>query len=138
MDTRETTWVPPSVLQRMTEELDALTTDPTPSPTSNERVRVLRRAIRRAEASEKPDDGLVEPGMLVTVRFGDEEDTTTFLLGSRDLIGVEPTIAVDVYSPTSPLGQALDGAFPGDTVEYTAPSGGVVTVEVVGAEPFRG
>ena len=138
MSTTETTWVPPSVLARMVEELAVLGASATPNPETVERIRVLREALRHAEASEKPDDGLVEPGMLVTVLFANEAHTSTFLLGSRDLIAVEPTINVDVYSPTSPLGQALHGAVIGDTVQYALPSGRNVAVRVVSAEPFKG
>lgn len=138
MSTTETTWVPPSVLARMVEELATLAASPTPTPETRERIRTLRQALRWAEASEKPDDGLVEPGMLVTVLFTNEAHASTFLLGSRDLIAVEPTITLDVYSPTSPLGRALNGAVIGDVVHYVLPSGRDVAVRVVAAEPFKG
>lgn len=138
MSATETTWVPPSVLGRMTEELATLAAIPAPTPETVERVRVLRETLRRAEASQKPDDGVVEPGMLVTVLFANDAVPTSFLLGSRDLIAADPTIAVDVYSPTSPLGVALTGAAIGDTVHYLAPSGGDVTVRIISTEPFKG
>ena len=47
------------------------------------RIRQLEDMLRRAEVGETPpDDGVVEPGMVVTVDFGggDEEK---FLLGAR-------------------------------------------------------
>lgn len=138
MSTTETTWVPPSVLARMTEELATLAAEPTPDAETLDRVRVLRETLRRAEASEKPDDGVVEPGMLVTVVFADDTHATTFLLGSRGLIATEPTIGVDVYSPASPLGRALTGAVVGDTVRYRAPSGRDVAVRITRAKPFTG
>jgi len=138
MSTTETTWVPPSVLARMTEELATLAAEPSPDAETLDRVRMLRETLRRADASEKPDDGVVEPGMLVTVVFADDTHATTFLLGSRDLIGTEPTIGVDVYSPASPLGRALTGAVVGETVRYRAPSGRDVSVRITRAEPFTG
>jgi transcription elongation factor GreA len=32
---------------------------------------------------EPPDDGVVEPGMVLTVRYEGEDDTETFLIASR-------------------------------------------------------
>ena len=136
MSTTETTWVPPSVLDRMAAELAALEADPAPSPDRAARLRVLRHALRRAEASAKPDDGVVEPGMSVTVRFDGDADPTTFLLGSRDLIAAEPTIEIDVYSPGSPLGRAVTGAVVGDTVRYVTPSGRSVSARIVSTRPY--
>ncbi|MBA8990843.1 transcription elongation factor GreA [Curtobacterium pusillum] len=138
MSTTETTWVPPSVLERMSEELETLSADPSPSPTVEERIRALRDAIRSAETSEKPDDGLVEAGMLVTALFAGDGHPTSFLVGPRSLVEADPSIAVDVYSPTSPLGRAIDGAHVGDTVQYASPSGRSITLRILAAEPFRG
>ncbi len=80
-----------------------------------------------------PDDGKVEPGMVVTaVVAGDE---MTFLLGSREIAG---TTDLDVYSPTSPLGAAIDGKTVGDETSYTAPNGNEISVKIVAAKPFEG
>lgn len=138
MSTTETTWVPPSVLARMSEELESLSADPDPSAGTEERVRALREAIRSAESSEKPDDGLVEPGMLVTALFAGDGRPTSFLIGPRSLVEADPSIAVDVYSPASPLGFAIDGSHVGDTVEYESPGGRTIALRVLAAEPFRG
>ena len=48
------------------------------------RIRQLTQLLQTADIGETPaDDGVVEPGMLVTVEiFGDEE---TFLLGTREI-----------------------------------------------------
>ena len=48
------------------------------------RIRQLTQLLENAQVGETPaDDGVVEPGMVVTVEmFGDEE---TFLLGSREI-----------------------------------------------------
>lgn len=103
-----------------------------------ERIRSLRAALLHAEASPKSDDGLVEPGMLVTVLFAHEAQASTFLLGSRDLIASDPSINVEVYSPDSPLGHALNGTQAGDTVHYVMPSGQEVSARIISAEPFKG
>lgn len=103
----------------------------------NERIRSLRAALRSAEACEKPDAGLVEPGMLVTVSLAHQAEASTFLLGSSGIIAADPSIGADVYSPTSPLGQVLDGARVGDTVRYLLPSGRETSARVIGAKPFK-
>ena len=98
------------------------------------RIRQLEHLLQHAVVGSAPaDDGIVEPGMIVTVEmFGDEE---TFLLGSREIIGDEDNL--DVYSEKSPLGAALMGHKPGDTVTYEAPNGKQIEVKVVAAKPYQ-
>ena len=101
------------------------------------RIRQLEDMLRRAEVGETPsNDGVVEPGMVVTYRFvGDDEDETeTFLLGARE---IEPD-GLTVYSPQSPLGAAINGASKGDTVSYEAPNGKTLEVIILDAEPYTG
>ncbi|MGA8210747.1 MAG: transcription elongation factor GreA [Nocardioidaceae bacterium] len=103
------------------------------------RIRQLEEMLRRAKVGEVPaDDGVVEPGMQVTYRFaGDAEDETeTFLLGAREML--EANGALTVYSPQSPLGSAIIGHRTGETVEYTAPNGKTLEVEIVDAVPYTG
>ncbi|MGJ9413029.1 transcription elongation factor GreA [Aeromicrobium sp. CF4.19] len=101
------------------------------------RIRQLEDMLRRAEVGDKPaDDGLVEAGMRVTIRFSGDTETETFLLGSRELLSMDSAVDLDVYSPTSPLGAALLGHQVGDEVSYEAPNGNTLTVEVVEAKPF--
>jgi transcription elongation factor GreA len=97
------------------------------------RIRQLRQLLDKAKVGEAPaDDGIVEPGMVVTVRYQGDDDTLTFLLGSREDAGG----ALDVYSPSSPLGAALLNKKVGDTARYTLPNGNTVTVDVVDAKPY--
>ncbi len=50
------------------------------------RIRQLEDMLRRAEVGETPpNDGVVEPGMVVTYRFVGDEDTDTILLGAREI-----------------------------------------------------
>lgn len=96
----------------------------------------LRDLIRRAEVGTKPDDGLVEPGMIITVRFEGDDSTERFLLGTRELVGHDAHIDVDVYSAESPLGAAIAGRYVGDVVQYVAPSGAALEVTILEAVPF--
>lgn len=101
------------------------------------RIRQLEDMLRRAEVGETPpDDGVVEPGMVVTYKFeGDDDDEAeSFLLGARE---IEPE-GLTVYSPQSPLGQAISGHKRGETVAYEAPNGKQLRVVILDAKPFTG
>ena len=82
-----------------------------------------------ADGTFPPDDGVAEPGMVLTVRFADTGDTETFLLGVRGAEGSD----MEVYSPNSPLGRALLGATPGDHRDYLLPNGREQRVTLVAA-----
>lgn len=98
------------------------------------RIRQLEHLLQNAVVGSSPkDDGIVEPGMVVTVEMF--EETETFLLGSREIIADDSDLVV--YSERSPLGAALLGAKTGDTVSYEAPNGSTVEVKVVKAVPYQ-
>jgi transcription elongation factor GreA len=98
------------------------------------RIRQLTQLLRDAKVGEPPaaQADVAGPGMVVTVRFGDGEEET-FLIGSREEAAVSD---ITVYSAQSPLGLALTGAKPGDSVTYTAPNGRAITVDLVDAKPY--
>ena len=73
--------------------------------------------------------------MVVTVRFAGDDDTETFLVGSRE---ESETTDLEVYSAASPLGKALTGAREGATVSYETPTGKTMQVTLVSAAPFTG
>ena len=99
------------------------------------RVRQLEDMLRRAEVGETPaNDGVVEPGMVVTVDFGGG-DTEKFLLGARENLNEGDDL--DVYSPQSAMGAAIYGKSKGDKVSYTAPNGKDLSVTIVDAEPYK-
>ncbi|AXT85802.1 transcription elongation factor GreA [Aeromicrobium sp. A1-2] len=101
------------------------------------RIRQLEDMLRRAEVGETPaDDGLVEAGMIVTIRFKGDKNTEQFLLGSREFLSMDSSVDIDVYSPTSPLGVAILGKKPGDKASYETPNGNSISVEIVDAKPF--
>lgn len=97
------------------------------------RIRELKEKLRNVQIGTPSDDGIVEPGMVVTALVGGDE--MVFLLGSREIVG---TADIDVFSPTSPLGAAIRGHKVGDTVAYTAPNGNSIPVEIKAAHPYQG
>ena len=106
---------------------------------SEARIRQLQDMLRRAQVGEQPtEQGVVGPGMIVTIRFAGDSDTETFLLGSRELVTLDDSVDLEVFSPQSPLGTAITGKGTGDSATFTAPNGRDTTVEIVAAEPFEG
>ncbi len=104
------------------------------------RIRQLTDMLRRAQVGESASNAdEVAPGTQVTVAFdGDESDTDTFVLGSRELLGLDDSVDTNVYSPQSPLGPAILGKKTGESASYEAPNGRSINVTVVKVEPFRG
>lgn len=99
------------------------------------RIRQLTELLRTATVGEPPESsGIVEVGTVVTAKIAGE--TSRFLLGSREIEDDESDI--DVYPPTSPLGQAILGLAIGATTSYTAPSGKEISVEILEVETYRG
>lgn len=100
------------------------------------RIRQLEDLLRTARVGNCPaDDGVAEPGMVLTVRYADDPETETFLLATRT---TEHRDSLEVTSPDSPLGTALIGAREGEEREYALPHGGTMKVTLVKAEPFHG
>jgi len=101
------------------------------------RIQQLEDMLKRAQVGETPpDDGVVEPGMVVTYRFVGDDDQEKFLLGAREMKGDDDEL--EVYSPQSPLGAAIHGKQRGETVTYVAPNGKTLEVEIVDAVPYDG
>jgi transcription elongation factor GreA len=97
------------------------------------RIIMLQHILENARVGAPPrTDGVVGPGMTVTVRFAKDDEEVTFLLASRE----ESDIPIDVYSPRSPLGAAIMGKKVGDNATYALPNGRNVTVEILEAVPY--
>ena len=100
------------------------------------RIRQLQELLRTAQVGDTPtESGIARPGSVLTVRYDGEDDTEQFLLANREE-GAHGEL--EVYSPSSPLGQALLEAKEGETREYELPQGGTMKVTLVKAEPFTG
>nr|WP_202519237.1 transcription elongation factor GreA [Streptomyces sp. SID1034] len=100
------------------------------------RVRQLTQLLEHAKVGEAPAaDGVVAPGMLVTIAFdGDPDDTLEFLMASREYASTE----IETYSPQSPLGSGVNGKKVGENAEYELPNGKKASVKILAAVPFNG
>ena len=97
------------------------------------RIRQIQDLLSNAVVGEDPpDDGIAEPGMILTVRYDDTGEIETFLLGVR---GAEDA-DVDVYSLQSPLGSAIVGARVGEQRTYSIPRGANLPVTLLKAVPY--
>lgn len=153
MPTSSRVWLTHEAHMRLQRELDHLlglrtTDEPTDAASADfdqapvvdadrraARIRQIQDILRRAVVGEVPaDDGVAEPGMVLTVRFDGSDETLTFLLSVReaaaDLDGLQ------VYSPDSPLGTALHGVREGEQRTYTVPSGASLRVTLERAVPY--
>jgi transcription elongation factor GreA len=101
------------------------------------RVRQLTQLLEHAQVGEAQTsaDGAVGPGMVVTIAFdGDEDDTLSFLLASREYASAD----IETYSPQSPLGSAVIGHKVGEDAQYELPNGKKASVKILEAEPYQG
>lgn len=98
------------------------------------RIAQLTQLLRNAKIGEAPaDDGIVEPGMVVKATLAGRE--TVFLVGSREAAkGLKQDI--EVYSESSPVGQAILGHQAGETVSFTAPNGKTFDIELLEVTPY--
>ncbi|GHD30364.1 transcription elongation factor GreA [Nocardiopsis kunsanensis] len=99
------------------------------------RILQLTELLRTAKVGEAPrTEGVVGPGMTITVKFAGDDEEITFLLASREESGAP----IDVYSPKSPLGAAINGKRVGEEVSYPLPNGKTLGVEIIDAVPYTG
>ncbi|MDD7813637.1 GreA/GreB family elongation factor [Mycolicibacter sinensis] len=136
----QSVWMTQQTKDRLLAELAELsephlgsgTADITEQQARQARIHQIHDLLSVAVVGEDPpDDGVAEPGMVLTVRY-DDGDTETFLLGVRD----DDQSGLEVYSPQSPLGKAITGARPGEQRSYQVPSGANVTVTLLDAVPY--
>jgi transcription elongation factor GreA len=99
------------------------------------RIHQLAHILMHSKVGEPPrTDGVVGPGMTVTVKFEGDDAEVTFLLASRE----ESGSPIDVYSPQSPLGSAISGKKVGESATFNLPNGRANTVEIIDAVPYGG
>ncbi|HYH51409.1 MAG TPA: transcription elongation factor GreA [Acidimicrobiia bacterium] len=94
------------------------------------RIRQLEAILKSAVVVESATSDTVAAGTVVEVQMEGDDDTSTYLVGSIE----EKGRGYDVISPGSPLGKALLGHAPGETVIYEAP-GGRFEVKILTVRP---
>jgi transcription elongation factor GreA len=90
-----------------------------------QRIVALENELSAPTPRRRADDGTVSIGDVVTVDLGDGPET--YLLGTVDEAGD----ALDVITPSSPLGQVLQGAAVGATLSYAARPGRSLQAKVI-------
>ncbi|MGH3637188.1 MAG: GreA/GreB family elongation factor, partial [Mycobacterium sp.] len=117
MTNAQRVWISPQAYERLQRELATLRelcANGTANTDTDENAAVVQRVwqariqqihdmlVDAVVGEDPPDDGIAEPGMVLTIRYDDTGDTETFLLGVR---GAEFG-DMEVYSNQSPLGVA--------------------------------
>jgi transcription elongation factor GreA len=92
-------------------------------------VRQIKEMLENAEIIHAKDDGVIKPGKLVTLRYEEDEEPETYLLGLREERGGDH----DILTPESPIGQALVGHLAGETLIAKVPAGDL-RIEIVAVE----
>ncbi len=82
------------------------------------RIRQVKYILENCEIGEIEDSGRIEVGTVATVVDDDGDELDFFIAPSENKVR-----GMLLASPDSPLGTALLGAVPGDTVTYEAPGG---------------
>ena len=100
------------------------------------RIRQLTALLRDVRVAAVPAGDVVQEGCVVGVDYGDG-DVERFLFANRENATDEGGRIgeLDVYSPESPLGQAITGRRAGDVVVFGPRS---ISVTVVSLEPYAG
>jgi len=95
------------------------------------RIRQLTALLREVRVGTVPSGDVVEEGCIVRVDYGDG-DVEQFLFANRENATDEGGRigALDVYSPESPIGQAIAGHRTGDEVVFGPRSTKVIVVDV--------
>ena len=147
MATTTRVWISPQAHERLHRELDTLRflfSAGIDDEDADGNATAVRRAwekriqqihdllINAVVGEDPPDDGVAEPGMVVTIRRDATGDTETFLLGVR---GAEYA-DMPVHSIESPLGAAIAGARAGQCRTYYLPDGIPLAITLLKAVPY--
>lgn len=105
------------------------------------RINRLEEMLANATIGEADSgDGIVKQGLMVHCKLNGKDNE--FFLGSHEIFeGTKYESAMEegdfsVYSPDSPIGQAILGKKIGDKVSYSAPNGKEISVEITALKNF--
>ena len=100
------------------------------------RIRQLTQLLRDVRVGTVPSGEVVEEGCVVSIDYGDG-DLERFLFANRENATDEGGKIgdLDVYSPESPIGQAILGHKAGEQIVFGPRS---ITVTITAVEPYEG
>ncbi len=100
------------------------------------RIKQIQQLLAGAKIGKpSAEEDEVAHGKVVTVSFTALDMEETFLLASREEAA---HASIEVYSPTSPLGEAINGLRVGDSTSYTLPSGKSMDVKILSVAEYSG
>jgi transcription elongation factor GreA len=141
----DTTWLTPAAHAKLAEELEYLTTEgrraiekriaearehgdlrenaeydtaKNDQGLMEAKIRQIKHTLENSEVRAADDSGKVAIGTVVTVVDEDGDEMDYFIAAAENKVA-----GMILASPTSPVGSALLGAFPGETRSYQAPGG---------------
>ena len=153
------TWLTPAAYQKLQDELEQLTTEgrraiekriaeardhgdlrenaeydtaKNDQGMMEARIRQIKYILYHAEVHEAADNGAVGVGTVATVVDEDGDEMEFFVAPAENKVA-----GMLLASPDSPLGAALIGAQPGDTITYEAP-GGTFSYDVTAVRVYEG
>ncbi len=153
------TWLTPTAYQKLQDELEHLTTDgrraieqriaeardhgdlrenaeydtaKNDQGMMEARIRQIKYILDHAEVHEAADNGAIGVGTIATVVDEDGDEMEFFVAPAENKVA-----GMLLASPDSPLGAALIGSRPGDTVTYEAP-GGTFSYDVKSVRVYEG
>ena len=98
------------------------------------RIRQLKQMLENAQIGTPPSNtGTIAIGHVVTVEFSDGDSERFWLVSREEAVHA----TMDVYSPDSPLGNAVIGKKQGDTSSFALPNGKEISILIKNVEIYQ-
>ena len=98
------------------------------------RIRQLKQMLENAQIGTPPSNtGTIAIGHVVTVEFSDGDSERFWLVSREEAVHA----TMDVYSPDSPLGNAVIGKKQGDKSSFALPNGKEISILIKNVEIYQ-
>ena len=98
------------------------------------RIRQLKQMLENAQIGTPPSNtGTIAIGHVVTVEFSDGDSERFWLVSREEAVHA----TMDVYSPDSPLGNAVMGKKQGDKSSFALPNGKEISILIKNVEIYQ-
>ena len=98
------------------------------------RIRQLKQMLENAQIGTPPSNtGIIAIGHVVTVEFSDGDSERFWLVSREEAVHA----TMDVYSPDSPLGNAVIGKKQGDNSSFALPNGKEISILIKNVEIYQ-